>query len=72
MPKHKSLIVSSAVVTAGRKRKCYHSPSHSILKGEACLEIKDGMQSPQGYCAKCAEVMIQNGLDFLIALRNSL
>jgi len=68
MPKHKNLIVSAEVVTAGRKRKCYHASSHIITKGDPCLEVKDGM-ALKGYCAECADVMIRNALDFLEKLR---
>ncbi len=71
MPKHKRLIVSAKVVTAGRKRKCYHVPSHIILKGESCLEVKDKM-AVKGYCVVCAEIMIRNALEPLGQLRVTL
>ena len=59
MPRHKSLVVSAEVVVAGRRRKCYHSSEHTILKGERCLVVKDKM-AKKGYCRQCAATMLQN------------
>lgn len=30
---------------AGWKRKCYRSKTHSIVKGDTCLVVKDGPQT---------------------------
>ncbi len=57
MAKYKSLLVSARIVSAGRKRKCYHSPKHAITKGDLCLEVKDGLNW-QGYCLSCAAEMV--------------
>jgi hypothetical protein len=58
MAKYKSLLISPEVVTAGRLRKCYHNPDHSISKGEVCLEVREGL-GHKGYCAECALEMIR-------------
>ncbi len=57
MPRHKSLLKRITVRPAGKKRKCYHDPSHSISKGEVCLEIKERMDE-RGYCSACALLML--------------
>jgi len=59
MARHKNLIISSDIVVAGRKRKCYHDSSHVISKGDQCLEVREKM-AKKGYCTKCAGKMIQN------------
>lgn len=60
MAKHKSVLVGVRVVEAGRSRKCYHAPDHTISKGDICLEVKDRM-AWKGYCADCARAMLQHG-----------
>ena len=57
MAKYKELLLSTRIVEAGRKRKCYHSRKHEIQKGELCFEVKEGI-GWKGYCAECAEAMI--------------
>lgn len=56
MPRHKSLLVTANLVEAGRRRKCYHDPTHQIQKGEVCLEVRAGLGS-KGYCLTCARAM---------------
>ena len=58
MPKYKSLLIGAEVVTAGRMRKCYHDPDHSISKGDLCLEVREGL-GRKGYCVECATEMIR-------------
>jgi hypothetical protein len=57
MARVKSLLIGAAVVEAGRLRKCYHNKNHQILKGERCLEVKEGL-ALKGYCLACAKEMI--------------
>jgi hypothetical protein len=64
MPKYKTLLVHSEWVIAGKKRKCYHHPSHSISRGDDVLEVAEGM-GKQGYCASCGEMMITSALSQL-------
>jgi len=59
MPKYKSILKDSQVVSAGRKRKCYHNKKHQISKGDIVLEVKEGAQTPQGYCIECGKEMIR-------------
>jgi len=58
MAKVKSLFKPIIMTTAGRSRKCYHSKSHSISKGDFVLEIRDG-QITRGYCCVCAKQMLE-------------
>jgi hypothetical protein len=58
MPKHKSLLVPHRWTVAGRSRKCYHSPNHSVGKGDLVLEVKVQI-GWQGYCEPCALEMIR-------------
>lgn len=50
----KNVLKHLSTEVAGRKRKCYHSKKHEILKGETCLVVHDGPQSQTAYCAACA------------------
>lgn len=68
MPKYKSLIVGSAWKQAGRQRKCYHSPGHSIQKGDDVLEVNVN-PGVQGYCLVCGEAMIQTALATLSQMK---
>jgi len=69
MPAHKSLLVKSKWKTAGRRRKCYHDPKHSILKGDDVLEVAVGMGSPQGYCRACGQAMVSIAMSRLQTLQ---
>jgi hypothetical protein len=71
VPKHKSLTISAEVVPAGRKRKCYHAQKHVIVKGDLCLEVKDGM-ALKGYCVPCAIAMIEAARSRLDEFRSAL
>jgi hypothetical protein len=71
MPSYRSILVPVRVVPAGKKRKCYHSPSHQILKGDLCLEVKDGM-AWKGYCLSCAASMIRIARATLVEREESL
>jgi hypothetical protein len=57
MAKYKSLLVHTEWVIAGKKRKCYHHPSHEISKGDNVLEVAEGM-GKKGYCLGCGQTMI--------------
>lgn len=59
MAKYKSILKSCEAVVAGKKRKCYHSVSHEISKGDIVLEIKDGIYAVSAYCRECAMEMIR-------------
>jgi hypothetical protein len=61
MPRHKSLLVTFRWVEAGRSRKCYHSPSHLIAKGDRVLEVKV-QRGFQGYCEACGQETIRSAL----------
>lgn len=50
----KNVLKHLSTEVAGRKRKCYHTKKHEILKGETCLVVRDGPQSATTYCAACA------------------
>ncbi|WP_422743599.1 hypothetical protein ACN27E_18335 [Mycobacterium sp. WMMD1722] len=50
----KNVLKHLSTEVAGRKRKCYHTKKHEILKGETCLVVHDGPQSQTTYCAVCA------------------
>jgi hypothetical protein len=71
MPKHKSILIGHRMVTAGKSRKCYHSPKHQIQKGDQLLEVRVGL-GWQGYCLECAREMLQLAGDDLSALRRDL
>lgn len=70
MPKYKSLLVGLQWVEAGRSRKCYHSPSHTISKGDRVLEVRVKL-GWQGYCEACAHEMIRVALSDLQKVRDS-
>jgi hypothetical protein len=71
MAKYKDLLVSTKIVEAGRKRKCYHSRKHEIQKGELCFEVKEGI-GWKGYCADCAEAMTAQADRNLQSLRQAM
>ncbi len=50
----KNVLKHLSTEVAGRKRKCYHTKNHEILKGETCLVVRDGPQSHSTYCSACA------------------
>lgn len=50
----KNVLKHLSTEVAGRKRKCFHTKKHQILKGETCLVVRDGPQSQSTYCAACA------------------
>ena len=57
MAAFKSLLLLTEIVKAGRRRKCYHNPKHTIVKNEICLEVKGNM-ARKGYCVACAREMV--------------
>ena len=69
MAKFKELLISTRLVPAGRRRKCYHSPKHSIKKGELCLEVRDGI-GWKGYCSTCATGMLDQAANSLQKIIN--
>lgn len=57
MARYKSILVGVRVVHAGKRRKCYHSSKHTIVKGDIVLEVKQEM-AWFGYCLECgAEIL---------------
>jgi hypothetical protein len=47
---------------AGRKRKCYRKQTHTIVKGDTCLVVRDSPQQETTYCAVCAaEILAKAG-----------
>jgi hypothetical protein len=71
MAKFKDLIIGTKIVSAGKRRKCYHSSTHKIEKGNVCLEVKEGM-AWKGYCIECAASMLAEARKKLEALLHSL
>jgi hypothetical protein len=69
--KFKDLLISTRIVEAGRKRKCYHSPKHAIHKGDLCFEVKEGL-AWKGYCLPCAEGMLNQAEADLQNVRKAL
>jgi len=63
MARYKSILVGVRVVHAGRRRKCYHSNKHKIVKGDIVLEVKQDM-GWFGYCSECgAEILKKAAVD---------
>jgi len=71
MSRVKSLTIRHRLVQAGRKRKCYHDQKHQIVKGDSCLEVRDGL-GWKGYCLTCANAMVDSSARGLEALRADL
>ena len=71
MAKLKSMTIGHRVVSAGKKRKCYHDKKHAILKGQSCLEVREGI-GWKGYCVECGIAMISDGSKALDELRDIL
>lgn len=71
MAKHKSLVVSYRVVSAGKLRHCHHNRKHAMTKGEFCFEVRDGMKW-KGYCRDCATAMLMEVEQTVSQLRNQL
>src|SRR5438309_1845764 len=71
MAAYKSMLIGARVATAGRKRKCYHSKKHQIVKGDTILEVRERLRW-QGYCAECAEKMVALSTQELCELRKEL
>ena len=70
MAVYKDLLSGCRIASAGKRRKCYHSPKHSILKGQVCLEVRAGL-GYQGYCKECAFEMLQRARSSVDALSES-
>ena len=71
MAKYKSLLKAVEVVTAGRKRKCYHSPKHNITKGDNVLQVQERF-AKRGYCQTCGAQMLRVAQERLDELRDEL
>ena len=69
MPPYRKLVINCNVVTAGKKRKCYHSKDHSILKGDLLLKIEE---DDHGYCKECALRMLEIAKNRIIYLEEQL
>ena len=61
MPAIRRALKHVSVDTARARRKCHRKPKeHSIIKGEACLVIKEpGQGSRKNYCRVCARPILQ-------------
>jgi hypothetical protein len=64
MARYKTLLVPHRVVAAGKKRKCFHSAEHQVLKGDIVLEIKEVRQW-KGYCLPCAKEIMRQAYEQL-------
>lgn len=64
----KNVLKHLSTEVAGRKRKCYHTKRHQILKGETCLVVQDGPQSQTAYCATCAADILSKATKSLTEL----
>lgn len=71
MARHKAVLKTLAIQTARRRRKCYHSKAHQILKGDLVLLVKEG-RVEKGYCRGCALVMLDLAHGTILRLRNDL
>lgn len=64
----KNVLKHLSTEVARRKRKCYHTSKHEILKGETCLVVRDGPQSQTTYCSACAAAIIAKASQSLAEL----
>ncbi len=64
----KNVLKHLSTEVAGRKRKCFHTNKHQILKGETCLVVQDGPQNQTTYCAVCAADILAKASQSLSAL----
>jgi hypothetical protein len=71
MPKVRRVLGTCTVEIAQRRRICYRDrKNHSILKGTACLVIKDAAEGrARSYCPQCALAILDQAADDLQALR---
>lgn len=76
MPKVKSLLGHVSVETAKAKRRCARHKSgraaHPIIKGEACLVVKDSDGSKHNYCQDSAAEILHLAATDLTAFRSGL
>jgi hypothetical protein len=49
----------------------YHDGKHVIIKGDTCLEIKDG-NKVKGYCVQCGRSMLRRASETVAALEASI
>lgn len=64
----KSLVIRTAVDTAGRAHNCQASAKHRIEKGDVRLKVKKD-RSWEHYCLACAKKIIGLDLEKLKALQ---
>jgi hypothetical protein len=71
MPKIRRILGACRIEIAQRRRMCYRDrTNHSILKGTACLVIKEASSSStKSYCPQCALAILDQAGDDLQALR---
>jgi hypothetical protein len=76
MPQVKAVLGHVSVETAKARRKCSRHKSgtaaHPIVKGEACLVVKDGDGSKHNYCHGSAEEILAAAAQDLAVLRAAL
>ncbi|MXV89550.1 MAG: hypothetical protein F4121_04815 [Acidimicrobiia bacterium] len=69
MPAIRKLLRHAKIETAGGKRKCHRKQDeHKILKGDACLVIRDADGRAKNYCVECALPILDQARDDLNAL----
>ncbi|KDS92624.1 hypothetical protein DHOM_10015 [Dermabacter hominis 1368] len=67
----KNILKHVSAEVAGRRRKCYRTKEHVILKGEPCLVVHDGPQSQTTYCAVCASDILTKADQSLAGLHRN-
>jgi hypothetical protein len=64
----KNILKHVSTEIAGRKRRCSRNRTHSIIKGDTCLVVRDGPQKETTYCAVCAGEILVKADEMLVAL----
>jgi hypothetical protein len=67
----KNILKHVSTEIAGRKRRCYRSKNHSIVKGDTCLVVKDAPQKETTYCAVCAADILAKADEVLAELHGA-
>lgn len=72
MPAVRNVLKHLEIQTAKRKRVCARNrSSHRISKGDKCLVIQDGQDSPN-YCISCAREILTVAKSTLASLETEL
>lgn len=67
----KNVLKHVSTEVAGRKRRCYRKQTHTIVKGETCLVVRDGPQKETTYCAACAAEILAKADESLASLHEA-